>query len=117
MGLHGLHQCAGAVIEGYALCDDLVDRCRIQSFHERHALTQSVGKVEFAAHGTGGNAGDLVAKPGKCAEFVDALLSDDGGIHVGHEQLLAAVAAGHYGNVDRGIADGAYDGISCLGRL
>ena len=55
------------------------------------ALAQGRLEGDLAAHGALGDGGDVGFQAGIVGELVDAFLLDHGGIHVGEEQLLAAV--------------------------
>ncbi len=83
------------------LCDHLVDYRDRQTFQQRDTLAQGRLEGDFAAHGAFGDRRDVVLQPGKSRQFVDAFLSDHGGIHVGEEQLLAAVGGRLHDNVER----------------
>ncbi len=68
------------------LGDDL-DRKALQ---QRDPLAKRRREGDFAPHGALGDRGHLVAQADFGGQFVDALLLDHGGIHVGEEQFLAA---------------------------
>mgnify|MGYP003348981247 CR=1 FL=1 len=55
-------------------------------------------KVELAAHGALGDGGNLVPNASHVGELIQALATDDGGIHVRHQQFLAPPLRGQ--NVD-----------------
>lgn len=59
-----------------------------------HAFAQGFPEIQFAVHGTLGNAGHRLANSRKDGYFIKGLVGDDGRIHIGHQHLLAALAVG-----------------------
>ncbi len=49
--------------------------------------------IDLAVHGAGGDGRDEVLQADFSSEFIDAFLTDHGGVHVGDEQLLAPGSA------------------------
>ena len=72
-----------------------------QALQQRDALAQRRLELELAAHGALGDGGDVRLQAGVVGQFVDALLADHGGIHVGEEQPLAAGPVRRHDHVDR----------------
>ena len=69
----------------------LLDHRHRQAFEQRNPLAQSRLEGDLAAHGPFGDCGDMRLEARIVGQFVDAFLLDHGGIHVGEEQLLAAM--------------------------
>ena len=79
---------------------DGIDRGRVESGQQGHALPQGGGEVQLAAHRRLGHRGDLLgaARPGR--EQVDDLAPDQGGVDIKHDQahrapVQAAALHGH----------------------
>ena len=89
--IHGRHEFARAGSQRDALGDDAVDDCGFQSFQQRDALAQRALELDLPVHGTGGDGGDMLLEAHDIGQFVDAFLVDHGGIHVGDEDVAAAV--------------------------
>ena len=96
-GRHGAGAChrrdqgAGAIIEPDALVHHLVeDRLRL-ALQKADAFLQGALELDLAAHGAFGDGRDLGLDACEIRQFVDAFAIDDGGIHVGDQQALAAV--------------------------
>ena len=106
IGLHGGDQRAAARHEADPFTEDRVDDPHVKSLQQLHALDQGALEVEFAAHGACGDLADVVADPRHHAELVDAFLLDHGRVHVGDQQLLAAVGDGHHIGIDGQGGDG-----------
>ena len=81
-----------------------------QATEEGHALTQGVGEIDLAVHGATGDGGDLGAQSGFGGEVVQGLAGDDGAVHVGDEEALAAAAAVDGEGVDGGGGEGGAHG-------
>ena len=79
------------------LRDDLGSK----ALQQGDALPQRRLESDLAAHGALGDAGDFVAQPDLGGQLVDAFLLDQGGIHVGDEEPLAAEVRRHDVHVDR----------------
>ena len=62
-----------------------------EPLEEQHALAQRRLEGDLAAHGALGDRRDLVARADLGRQLVDAFLLDQGGVHVGDEQFLAAM--------------------------
>ncbi len=101
MGLHGLDQRAAAGGEGDALAADFFHALERESLEQGDAGSQRGFEVELAVHGARGDFGDLRLDADGVGELVDAFLVDHGGIHVGDQELLAAVGERDEGDVDR----------------
>ncbi len=101
LGPQGLHQGPGARVEHDPLVIAGLERRGLQALQHAHPLAQGALKADLAAHGALGDGGDLVLDPGEVGQFVEALAGDDGGVHVGHEQGLAAALGQLHGEVDR----------------
>lgn len=88
---------------------DGLQHVRAKVREQRHALLHGRLEVEFAAHGALGDAGDPVAQADIACQLVQALLLDDGRLHVRDQQSLAARsrAGGNQIDVDGMTADGA----------
>src|SRR3546814_1905975 len=76
---------------------DLLDG---EALQQADALAQGGLEGDLAAHGALGDRGDLRFEAEFGGEFVDTFLLDDGRIHVGDEELLAAAFGGLDGEVD-----------------
>ena len=85
-------QAFGAGIEPHALGIGAFQRVQLQALEHADALAQRRLEFELAAHGAFGDGGDLRLEAGHVGQLVQAFDIDDGGIHVGDQQFLAAAA-------------------------
>ena len=88
VGPHGGDQfhCPGIDLD---IGPQLFHRRCVQPFEHAHPLDQGFREIEFAAHGPRGKVGDPVGQAKLRRQFVDHLVVDDRGLHVGDQQLLA----------------------------
>ena len=101
---HGGDQFAAARRRRDALFQHLVDHADRQILQQRDALAQRRLEFDLAAHRAFGDGGDMRLQAGEIGQFVDALLADHGGIHVGQKKLLAPERDRLHDNVDRQVA-------------
>lgn len=90
-GVHGRHQRARAGRYGDAFFEDFFQRRGGQSLKHGDARAERAFKLKLTAHRPFGDGGDFRAFAGDVGKLVDAFLFDDGRIHVGDQQALAAV--------------------------
>ena len=82
-----------------------------------HAFPQRRLEVQLAVHGAGGDGGDPLLQPGEGGQFVQRLRRDDGAVHVGQQQALAATFLGQGHGVHRRLAQrGAGGGAGLVRR-
>jgi len=91
MCAHRRGQRARSGVQTHALGIDPRQRLQRQPLQQRDAFAQRGRKIELAAHGAFGDGGNLGLQARHIRELVDAFAADDGGIHIGDEQVLAAV--------------------------
>ncbi len=97
---HGADQFDRARCQRDARFQNLIDHRNRQSLQQRHAFAQRRLEFDLAAHRPLGDRGDMRFQSGEIRQFVDAFLSDHGGIHVGEQQFLAAVEQGLHHRID-----------------
>ncbi len=115
-GLHGLHQRAAARRIGDALATDFLDDAAFEPLDQTDAVAQRLLEIQFTIHGAGGDFGDLRFDPHGIGQLVDAFLLDHGRIHIGDQNLLAAVLGGDECDIDGAMAgEVAGDGLSIRG--
>ena len=90
-GAHGRDQRAAAGGQRQAAGDDAVDDRRVEALEQRDALAQGRLEGDLAIHRARGDGGDVILEADLVGQFVDAFLVDHGRIHVGDQDLLAAV--------------------------
>ena len=99
---------------GDAVAVNAFERGERQAFEKANAFAQGGLKFDFAAHGAGCDVGNFVLEAEFGGQLVDAFLLDDGGIHVGNEQQLAAVNGWLDAQVDFGAGElGVERGDEC----
>ena len=54
-------------------------------------MAEGFGEVQLAVHAAAGYGGDPLADAGVGGELVEGFAGDDGAVHVGDEEALAAV--------------------------
>ena len=79
-----------------------VDNTDRQPLQQRDALPQRRLERDLAAHGAFGDRGHAWLQAREISKLVDALLTDDGGIHIGYQQPLATVCGRLHDDVDLG---------------
>ena len=113
VGGHRLHQLSRSGVQPHAFLAALVERGDGQALQQRHAGLQGAGKIQLAAHGRLGDGGDFGLDAGIIGQFIDAFAGDHGGIHVGHDQFLAAwrgAGLHHHVNGGQGVFQRSADG-------
>ncbi len=90
---HGLHQGAPPGGERDPFRNHLVDHAGRKSCQQRNALTQCRSEFDLATHSALRDGSDARPLSDKVGQFVDAFLSDHGGIHVREQQELAPFAS------------------------
>ena len=85
---HGGEQAFGAGIEPHAFGIGAFQRIERQTLQHAHPLAQRRLEFQLAAHGAFGDGGDPGLEARHVGQFVQAFDIDDGGIHVGDQQLL-----------------------------
>ena len=103
---HGGEQRAAARCQRDTLCDDLFHGRNRQPLEQRDALAQRGLERDFAAHRAFGDRRDVRLQPDIVRKLVDALLLDDGRIHVGDEQPLAPARERLHHDVDGVVLQG-----------
>src|ERR1700743_2468974 len=118
MRAHGRDQFAATRRQRDALFQDFVDCAGRQAPEQRDAFAQCGLEFDFAAHRALGDGSDMCLEADIVGEFVDAFLTDHGGIHVGQQKLLAPERLGLHDNVDWQIAarltQAAFDSANIL---
>jgi len=90
VGAHGGQQRTGTGIEPDPLGIGSFQSVQRQPLEHSDPLLQGRFEFQLAAHGALGDGGDLGFQAGHVGQLVQAFDIDDGGIHVGHQQLFAA---------------------------
>ena len=106
MGRHGLHQGAGAGIEGQALFITALQQGNRLTLEQAHTLAQGRFKIQRPGHGRFGHGAHLIAKPGQVRQLVQAFLTDYGAVHVTDKKGLARCRAGVQTPVQRQAIEG-----------
>ena len=75
-------------------------RARSRPLSSADARVERLFEIEFAVHRPRRDGADLGLEPERIGQFVDAFLLDHGRIHVGDEELLAAMRGRHQRDVD-----------------
>ncbi|MBB5518368.1 hypothetical protein FHS62_001166 [Amphiplicatus metriothermophilus] len=104
--LHGANKDSGAGRQGDPIAENLLKRLFGKARKHGKAFRQRAFKIDLAAHRPLCDGDDLRALAGDAGKLVDALLFDDGGIHVGHEKPLAAGFGRLRNDVDRRAGEG-----------
>jgi len=99
IGAHGRHQFAASGRQRDAAVDHLGDDADGQALEQADAFPQRRLEGDLAIHGARGDGRHPVLQSHFGRQFVDALLTDHGGIHVGDEDLLAP----RFGDLNRRI--------------
>ena len=86
---HGLHQLAAARRQADAVPNDILDDCFRKTSEKRDPLTQGRLEGNLAAHGAFGNRRHMCFQADEIGKFVNAFLTNHGGIHIGEEKRLA----------------------------
>jgi hypothetical protein len=97
---HGGNKRAATGRQADVPIDDFVNDRGGQAFQQSHALPQGRFERDVAAHGTFGDRSDVILEADVRGQFIDALLADHGGIHVGQKKLLAPITCGLHHCVD-----------------
>lgn len=101
MRLHGANQFAPAGRKRDSFRHDVVDHRHRQALQQRDPLAQRRLEGDFAIHRARGDGGNMGLDAGHVGQFVDALLVDHGGIHVGEQDGLAPARPILHDDIDR----------------
>jgi tRNA dimethylallyltransferase len=88
---HRLNERARATIERDPLFQHIADHDLGQAGQKRDALAQRRRERHLAAHRPFGDRGDALADAGDSCKFVNALLTDQGRIHIRDQKTFAAM--------------------------
>ena len=86
---HGLNKCPRSRHKRNAFLIDAFKQIAVHSFHQRQAFAQGIGKSDVSVDDGRRDLPDPRPKADGIAQLVNAFLVDDGGVHVGDEELLS----------------------------
>ena len=118
---HGLNERPPARFQRDAFLIDAFQQAAVHSYHQCQAFAQGIGKAYVAADDGRRDLPDLRSNADSIAQFVNALLVDDRGVHVGNEKFPSPPLDGRTHRVDRrpgqgiaglfGYVDGGKEGV------
>ena len=109
MPVHGAHQGPGARREFDAVAKGLQEFL-FQSAQHFDPHGQRLAERDFAVHRLPGDPAHGLADAQKIGQFIDHLVADHRGFHVGDQQPLAPVVRAGHDRIDRQPADRLRDG-------
>ncbi len=103
IGAVGAHRCDQRPRPGHhgqPLAPDAIERVLAEACQQSQAFAQRGLEIKLATHGPLGDGGDLGLDAECVGHLVDALLLDDGRVHVGDQEALAPVLCRHHADVN-----------------
>ena len=88
MGAHGGNKAFRAGVQPHAFGIGAFQRLQLQALEQPDPLHQRGLEFDFAFHRPLGDGGDFGLEPRHVGEFIKTLDIDDGGVHVGDQQLF-----------------------------